>query len=197
VYARIAAFEGCGLERLGAFAGDDDARRESLPRDVVLSLVLADEERNRRLFITLFESHDDMQRAALAFDGMADDVPEDERGRRTSVEHFEVLLADTSDDARVARDHTLEVPTDQIDDALRYAGNELLPKMREVPGWQGVLALADRESGRLRFITLWRSADSLAAGDARVADFPETASPELAAAMPDLATLTVLLTRRR
>jgi heme-degrading monooxygenase HmoA len=35
--------------------------------------------------------------------------------------------------------------------------------VRELPGWKGVIGLADRNSGRVKLITLWESADALRA----------------------------------
>jgi heme-degrading monooxygenase HmoA len=39
--------------------------------------------------------------------------------------------------------------------------DETLPKVRELDGSVGVIALADRASGRVTVITLWESADAL------------------------------------
>jgi hypothetical protein len=44
---------------------------------------------------------------------------------------------------------------------------ETLPKARELPGWKGVIGLADRSSGRVKLITLSESADALRATEER------------------------------
>jgi hypothetical protein len=53
-------------------------------------LLLADSDKNRRLFISFFESRDDLEAAEQRFEAMGDEVPEEVRGRRTGVDYYEV-----------------------------------------------------------------------------------------------------------
>lgn len=55
-------------------------------------LLLADAESNRRLFITLLGSHEAITAAEQRFDQMGDEIPEEVRGRRTSVDAYEVVF---------------------------------------------------------------------------------------------------------
>jgi hypothetical protein len=60
-----------------------------LPEGVRRAVALAGD--NRRLFITFFDSREALAAAESAFEAMGDDIPEEARGQRTSVEVFEVV----------------------------------------------------------------------------------------------------------
>ena len=89
MWARVASFEGGDFERLRE---ESDRRMESgdVPEAIEGMMVLVDRERNRRLFITMFESREAIEAAEAKFESMGDEIPEDVRGRRTSVEYYEI-----------------------------------------------------------------------------------------------------------
>jgi hypothetical protein len=89
MYARVASFEGGDLERLRQLA--EEREGTGFPEGVKQALVLADQERNRRLFVTFFETRDALDAAEQRFEAMGDEIPEDVRGRRTSVDAYEVV----------------------------------------------------------------------------------------------------------
>lgn len=66
-----------------------------LPEGVRRALVLADREQNRRLFVTFFDSREAIEAAERRFDEMGDEIPEAVRGRRTSVDVYEVVFDET------------------------------------------------------------------------------------------------------
>lgn len=152
MYARVTVLEGGEFERDGGFATEP-------PEGVRSALVLADRERNRGLFIALFDSRE-------AAEGAEGGLPEEAHGRRVSVGVYEVVLAEDFDDAKAARARLLEVPTAHIDDGVRYAQEVILPRVRELPGWKGALALIDRATGAARFMTFWESRDAMRASEA-------------------------------
>jgi hypothetical protein len=93
MYARIATFEG----------GDDDRLRQineermnagtmPTPEGMKRAVVLSDKQAGRRLFISFFDSAEAIKAAEEQFDKMGDEIPEDVRGRRTSVEVYEVVF---------------------------------------------------------------------------------------------------------
>jgi hypothetical protein len=93
VYARIATFEG----------GDDDRLRQineermnagtmPTPEGMKRAVVLSDKQAGRRLFISFFDSAEGIKAAEQQFEKMGDEIPEDVRGRRTSVEVYEVVF---------------------------------------------------------------------------------------------------------
>jgi hypothetical protein len=93
MWARIASFEGGDTERLRqmneeAMASGTMPRPDGMKR----ALVLADAENNRRQFIAFFDTREQIEAAAEQFERMGDDFPEEVRGRRTSVDVYEVVF---------------------------------------------------------------------------------------------------------
>jgi heme-degrading monooxygenase HmoA len=62
-----------------------------------------------------------------------------------------------------ARVSTLEGSPEQIDEGLRYLREEILPTGKDDPGFKGLIALADRNSGKTLSITLWESEQEMRA----------------------------------
>ena len=60
-----------------------------------------------------------------------------------------------------ARVSTYQGPPDQIDEGVRYAQENILPRVQEVDGFEGVYFLVDRQSGKALTITLWESEEAL------------------------------------
>lgn len=93
MYARVASFEGGDLEKIRQNA--EEARSSgtmNLPEGIKRTLVLADREANRRQFITFFETREELDAAQQRFEAMGDEIPEEIRGRRTSVDVYEVVF---------------------------------------------------------------------------------------------------------
>jgi hypothetical protein len=93
MYARIASFEGGDEERLQQM---NEERMSSgtmdTPEGMKSVILLADREHGKRLFVSFFDSLDQVKAAESRFDAMGDEIPEDVRGRRTSVDVYEVIL---------------------------------------------------------------------------------------------------------
>ena len=93
MYARIASFEGGDNDRLQQL---NEERMQSgqmeAPDGMKRAMVLADKDGNRRLFVTFFDSREQVDAAEEGFDRMGDTIPEDVRGRRTSVDVYEVMF---------------------------------------------------------------------------------------------------------
>jgi hypothetical protein len=93
MYARIAAFEGGDNERLQQMNEERMQSGEMQPPEgMKRAMVLADRESNRRLFVAFFDSREQVQAAEQRFEQMGDEIPEDVRGRRTSVDVYEVVF---------------------------------------------------------------------------------------------------------
>lgn len=85
-------------------------------------------------------------------------------GSRTSVDTYEVTIQEGSGEgASAARVSSLEGSPDRIDESVSKAREETLPKVRELQGWKGIIGLADRNSGRVKLITLWENTEALQA----------------------------------
>jgi hypothetical protein len=93
MYARVAAFEGGDNDRLQQLNEERMRSGEmQAPDGMKRAMVLADREGNRRLFVAFFDSRDEVDAAEEGFDRMGDTMPEDVRGRRTSVDVYEVMF---------------------------------------------------------------------------------------------------------
>ncbi len=167
MYARVATFEN---PRFGDPSLADQLReraRESAPRwrealqGAKGHVMLVDRESGRGLGITFFGNEDEIREAEPVFERMGDEVPEEQRGRRTSVDVYEVGISEGGGDAQAARVSRLEGDPTKIDEAMRRSQEEVLPRARQLPGFKGAYSLFDRQSGRSLIITLWESEDAM------------------------------------
>ena len=63
-----------------------------------------------------------------------------------------------------ARVSIFEGPPDMIDESLRQAREVILPQAKEMdPGFKGIIALTDRQGGKLLGITFWESKEAMRA----------------------------------
>jgi heme-degrading monooxygenase HmoA len=60
-----------------------------------------------------------------------------------------------------ARVSTLQGPPGQIDEGIKAVQEQVIPAAKKMSGFKGMLALADRASGKMVGITLWESEDAL------------------------------------
>ena len=92
MYARIATFEGGDTERLRQMNEERMSSGEmNAPAGLKRVLLLSAAESNKRLFVAFFDSREEIEAAKERFESMGDEIPEDVRGRRTSIEVFEVV----------------------------------------------------------------------------------------------------------
>jgi len=166
MHARVAAFENVDTsvvdDLLGRVRQNIDANR--MP-DAQGGLMLLDRGERKSLGITFFESEQKIRAAEPEFERMGDEIPEAQRGRRTSVDIYEVAMAEGGEGARAARVSVLEGSPESLDEGTRYAQDQILPQVRQVSGFKGVVSLVDRERGRTKLITLWESDEALRASE--------------------------------
>jgi len=93
MWARIASFEGGDTEKLQKL---NEERMQSgemnPPEGIKRVLLLADKDKNRRMFVAMFDSREAIEAAESRFESMGEEVPEDIRGRRTGVDYYEVVF---------------------------------------------------------------------------------------------------------
>jgi hypothetical protein len=169
MHARVAAFENRDMSRADELIGIVRERARSgqdFPEAKRL-LMLIDRDRGTSLGITLFATEEALRASEPTFERMGDEIPEELRGRRTSVEIFEVAIDDIADGAQAARLSTLEGSPDRIDEGIDFIKQQILPAAGDITGWRGILALVDRTNGRTRTITFWDSQESLQASEER------------------------------
>jgi heme-degrading monooxygenase HmoA len=167
MYARIATFE--GMDPARADEAQRILREEFLPRLKELAgysgwVTLADRGAGRGIGVTLFDTEENLREGDRFLDEM---TPPDELQpvSRTSVEHYEVLFHEGGTDAKAARLSRLEGPPEGIDEGMRHALDNILPRARQVDGWRGILSLGDRSSGREVLLTFWDSSESMRASE--------------------------------
>jgi hypothetical protein len=90
MFARIATFEGGDVDRLRQLNEERMASGDmNPPAGVRRAMVL---QGTRRLFITLFDSREELEAAEQRFEEMGDEIPEEIRGRRVAVDAYEVVF---------------------------------------------------------------------------------------------------------
>ncbi len=162
MYARIASFEGRDSSLTDQLIQRvRDAGPASVP-DAKGFIGLFDRDAGTALAITFFDSEEAIRNSQQAFEDMAQQFPEEMRGRRKSVDTYEVTLFEgDAERAGAARVSVLEGSPESIDDSVSKVKAETLPQVQALPGNVGAIGLADRSSGRSIVITLWESADAL------------------------------------
>ena len=75
-----------------------------------------------------------------------------------------------------ARVTTLEVPPDRMDDARRHVQEQVLPRLSQMEGFKGFVALGSSQSGKLQGVAFWESEEALRATDQSVVPIREGAA---------------------
>ena len=89
MFVRAVTFEGGDTERVNQMTQELRASGEmTLPEGISRVLVLDGE--GRRLVLFFFESREQIEAAQSQFEAMGDKIPEEARGRRVSVDVYEV-----------------------------------------------------------------------------------------------------------
>jgi hypothetical protein len=93
MFARVASFEGGDMQRLREL-NEERQRAGSgfMPDGVRRVQVLNDAPGDRRLFVTFFDSLEQVEAAEAGFESMGGEIPEEVRGRRLSVGVYEVVF---------------------------------------------------------------------------------------------------------
>jgi hypothetical protein len=129
-------------------------------------LILDDKDAKKRKFLAFFDSRDALEAAEAGFDRQGDTIPEEIRGKRTSVHYYEVVIQDGDiESAKAARVSVLTGSPDTIDEGIDKTRSETLPQVRAIDGNVGAIGLADRDNGRVSMITLWNSSDAMRASE--------------------------------
>jgi hypothetical protein len=166
--ARVAAVENRDMSRadeLVQLVRDRQASGPEIPGALGMYMLI-ERTVGAMLGISLFESEDAIRAAEPQFERMGDEVPEEIRGKRVSVDVYEVVIHDVADGAEAARISTFAGDPSRIEESLRHAVQDILPDARSIDGWKGIVMLVDRLTGSERTITLWESREALEASEA-------------------------------
>jgi hypothetical protein len=90
MFARVATFEGGDVDRLQQLNEERMASGQmNPPSGVKRAMVL---QGTQRLFITFFDSREQLDAAEQRFEQMGDEIPEEIRGKRVGVDVYEVVF---------------------------------------------------------------------------------------------------------
>jgi heme-degrading monooxygenase HmoA len=64
-----------------------------------------------------------------------------------------------------ARTFTIEGRREQLDEFARTGQEKILPALRRLEGFEGLLVLAKRQNGKILMVTLWESEEALRSGE--------------------------------
>ena len=64
-----------------------------------------------------------------------------------------------------ARVSTLEGPPDRMDEGLRHVREQVLPLLHQQDGFNGFVALGDRQSGKLIGVSFWENEQAMQASE--------------------------------
>ena len=67
-----------------------------------------------------------------------------------------------------ARVSTIEGSPDKVDDVTRQTQEQTLPQLRQMEGFEGFVALGDRQSGKMLGVSFWESEEALRATEQAV-----------------------------
>jgi hypothetical protein len=136
MYARVATFENRDMSLADELTGQVRERVRSgqdVP-DARGFLMLIDRDSRKAVGISFFDSEEAIRQAEPAFERMGDEIPEEMRGRRVSVDTYEVAVQEVGEDPKAARVSILEGPPERLDEGIRFAQETVLPKARQVSG---------------------------------------------------------------
>jgi hypothetical protein len=90
MFVRVATFEGGDVDRLREVNQERmSSGTMNAPAGVKRVMVL---QGDRRLFLSFFDSREELDAAKERFEQMGDEIPEDVRGRRIGVDVYEVVF---------------------------------------------------------------------------------------------------------
>jgi heme-degrading monooxygenase HmoA len=64
-----------------------------------------------------------------------------------------------------ARVSTFTGTSDQVDEAIRQAREDVMPRLEQLDGYRGAYFLVDRENGKSLAVTLWESEEAMSASE--------------------------------
>jgi heme-degrading monooxygenase HmoA len=64
-----------------------------------------------------------------------------------------------------ARTFTIEGRCERLDDFARVGYEKVLPALRRLDGFEGLLVLANHENGKVLVVTMWESEEALRGGE--------------------------------
>ncbi len=167
MHARVAAFENPNTSRIDELVGlvrDRESMGKEIP-DALGMYMLVDRAGGTSLGISIFEDEDAIRAAEPVFERLGEEIPETLRGKRLSVDTYEVAIHEVAADVHAARVSTFAGDAAQVEKSLRHSVEEVLPELRTIDGWAGIIVAVDRATGAEKVITLWESEEAMSASE--------------------------------
>jgi hypothetical protein len=127
---------------------------------------LADPETGEGIGFTFYDTKENLQASGARANQVRGDAVRDIGADLISVDEFEVVL-DTGPKVHHTASHArvvdFEGDPSRIDEAVRLLETNVLPNVRNLPGFQGGFWIIDRANGKGVGVTLFDSSASLAA----------------------------------
>ena len=140
-------------------------------------LVLSNARTNAGFLLTLWNSEAALERSELSSRKAVASMLLPFLTHNPQLEHYEVLVrAGQYVGGLAARVITLPVPQEYVDPALAIYEEEYLPLLKQQPGFQGVIWLADQSQGTGLGVSLWTSLEQMQAADQVGGFFPDVLS---------------------
>ena len=140
-------------------------------------LLLSNAQTNAGFIVTLWNSEAALERSELSSRKAVASMLLPFLTHNPQLEHYEVLVrAGQYVGGLAARVITLPVPQEHVDPALAIYEEEYLPLLKQQPGFQGVMWLADQSQGTGLGVSLWTSLEQMQAADQVGGFFPHVLS---------------------
>ena len=146
MFARLAAYEGRDPARTDALVeamrgpASSGGELEGLRR----LLLLGSRDDTSHLEVAVFDSSAALHAAEPVLDAIGEELGQAGRGTRAALHIYEVAVNQVTDGARCARVTRLEGSPDRVDDGVLFVNESVVPRLRELAGWSGLLVLIDR-----------------------------------------------------
>ena len=92
-----------------------------------------------------------------------------------------------------ARVTTIEGSPDRMDDAERHIQEQTLPQLRQMEGFEGFVALGDRQSGKVLGVAFWESEEALRATEQALSSVRSGAAEAAGGTLPSVEQYEVLV----
>ncbi len=129
-------------------------------------LVVSNAQTHAGFIVTLWNSEAALERSELSSRKTVASMLLPFLTHNPQLEQYEVLVrAGQHVGGLAVRVITLPVPQEHVDPALAIYEEEYLPLLKQQPGFQGVMWLADRAQGTGLGVSLWKSREQMQAAD--------------------------------
>ena len=139
------------------------------------AVLLANRATGAAQSVTLWESEETERASRPTGERLRAQAVQSSAGRVLDVESYEEVLQERSDTAQSGmasfiRFNSMQAAPDKLEDGIRFVRDQVVPLLKQQPGFQAAMMGVNRDSGRAYVTSAWESAEARQASDARVRD---------------------------